>query len=723
MLRQYELVDQVLNYDPNADEDLLNRAYIYTTKMHGGQKRASGDPYYSHPIEVAGILTGLRLDTATIITALLHDTIEDTDATYDDIRDMFGAEVAGLVDGVTKLGQFDLTSEETQQAENFRRLLIATSSDIRVLLVKLADRLHNMRTLHFIKLPEKRRRIAQETMDIFAPLAGRMGMQEFREELEDIAYKELNPEAYKTVLERLERTLAGSDKIIQDIEEGLRVRFAEHKLEAEVTSRGKRAYSVWRKMERKSISMEQLSDIIGFRIVVPEIEDCYRALGIAHTTWKMVPGRYKDYISTPRANGYQSLHTTVVGPENKRVELQIRTRKMHEVAEYGIAAHWFYKEKTETKNGEVKSPLPTGSSDAFNWLRQLVTMLEQGESAEEFLEHTKLELFNDQVFCFTPNGRLIALPSGATSLDFAYAVHTDIGSSCTMCRINGRHMPLRTQLANGDEVEIICSEDQTPLPAWEKMVVTGKARAAIRRAVRQRRKEEYVRLGRRIVESTFEQANLTLDDEILERTLVPLQRSSVEHLLMGIGYGEVTGEKVLDIAYPEEEREARRPRRLWRRRKPTRRNRQPVLINGIEPGLAVHFAEGSFLVPGDKIVGIVTPGRGLTVYPVDSSDLRVFDGDPERWIDISWNMFRSDDVLFTARLDLVIANEVGVLGAISTLIADYGGNISNLALTRRDNDFYGMVIDIDVKDVGHLNRIMSALKGLSKVNTVRRVQD
>ena len=500
-MRQYELVERVLSYQPNADEALLNRAYVYAMKAHGNQKRASGAPYFSHPLEVAAILAEMRLDDATIATALLHDTIEDTETTRTEIDAMFGREIGTLVDGLTKIKKLDLVTKKAEQAENFRKLLLAISSDIRVLLVKLADRLHNMRTIEHIK-PAKRAVIAEETMDIYAPLAGRMGMQWLREELEDHAFKALNPEAYVAVVERLKVLRKRNQGLIDEIEAALTNKLEEAEVAGIVAGREKKPYAIWSKMERKQISLEQLSDIYAFRIVVPEIEDCYRALSVVHTSWHAVPGRFKDYISNPKQNDYQSIHTTIVGPRHQRVELQIRTENMHSIAEYGVAAHALYKDA----NGShaPKGVVPSQDTNAYRWLRHLVGMLLDGDNPEEFLEHTKLELFQDQVFCFTPKGRLIALPRGANPIDFAYAVHTDIGNTCVGAKINGRPMPLTTELRNGDEVEVICSKAQLPPSAWQSIAVTGKARSAIRRATRDAVRAQYGKLGREILARAFQ---------------------------------------------------------------------------------------------------------------------------------------------------------------------------------------------------------------------------
>ena len=557
MMRQYELVERVTSYDPDADEALLNRAYVYAMRAHGTQKRASGDPYFSHPLEVAAILTDLKLDDATIAAALLHDTIEDTDTTRDVIDELFGEEIGALVDGLTKIKKLDLVSKKVEQAENLRKFMLAISRDVRVLLVKLADRLHNMRTLDFVPVA-KRDRIAEETMDIYAPLAGRMGIQWMRDELEELAFRQLNRKAYDMIASRLSMMHEVNREAIDEIEKALTGKLADSGIEAVVIGRQKRAYSIWRKMERKSVSFEQLSDIIGFRVIVGSVEDCYRTLGIVHTTWPTVPGRYKDYISTPKQNDYRSIHTTVIGPRHRRVELQIRTRQMHDIAEYGIAAHALYKDGIATKpgNGDGRHQIESG---AYQWLRRLVEMVSEGNTPEEFLEHTKLELFQDQVFCFTPKGRLIALPRGATAIDFAYAVHTDIGNTAIGCKINGRLEPLISELHNGDEVEIIASRAQTPSAAWEAIAVTGKARSAIRRATRDASRSQYAGLGRQIVVRAFERAGKPYADERLAAVLSRLAQHNVEDALAAVGRGELPSKDILKALFPDYQEE--RPQR------------------------------------------------------------------------------------------------------------------------------------------------------------------
>jgi GTP diphosphokinase / guanosine-3',5'-bis(diphosphate) 3'-diphosphatase len=724
MMRQYELVDRVRKYNPLTDEDLLNRAYVYAMRAHGQQKRASGDPYFTHPLEVAAILTELRLDDATIVAAVLHDTIEDTGATRAEIDSLFGPEIGGLVDGLTKLKRLDLVSKRAAQAENFRKLLLAISEDVRVLLVKLADRLHNMRTLHYVS-PEKRARIAEETLDIYAPLAGRMGMQNLRDELENLSFKYLMPEAFAMVSTRLEDLRETNRELIRTIEEELTDELARRDIKADVRGRQKQPYSVWSKMERKSLAFEQLSDIFGFRVVVDDVDECYRVIGVVHTKWPMVPGRFKDYISTPKQNDYRSIHTTVVGPGRQRVELQVRTRDMHDIACFGIAAHALYKEGHE-------APALSHESSAYQWLKRTIDMLADGSSPEEFLEHTRLELFHDQVFCFTPKGRLIALPRGATPIDFAYAVHTSVGNSAVGAKINGRLAPLLAPLANGDEVEIVRAEGQTPPAAWESIAVTGKARAAIRRATRDAVRAQYAGLGRQIVLRAFERAGKKFSEEKLRPALPRLARSSIEDVLAAVGRGEMFSGDVVKAVYPEfkEERKAPVPDRSepgWFRMQKAQgvEFKSPgaagdaVPIRGLHGDLPVSFSPCG-AVPGDRIVGIMTPGEGITVYPIQSPALAAFDDQPERWLDVRWDV-EDSQALFPAKIMVAAINEPGSLGAVATLIGEQGANIDDVAFNKKSPDFREMIIDTQVFDLKHLNDILSRLRALPMVHSVERV--
>jgi guanosine-3',5'-bis(diphosphate) 3'-pyrophosphohydrolase len=762
MMRQYELVERVTRYNPNADENLLNKAYVYAMQKHGTQQRANGDPYFSHPLEVAGILTDLKLDDATIAVALLHDTIEDTDATRAEIDEMFGEDIGRLVEGLTKIGKLDFVSRKAAQAENLRKLLLAISSDVRVLLVKLADRLHNMRTLEHMPT-DARLRISEETLEIYAPLAGRMGMHDMREELEDIAFRTVNPEAYATIAGRLTELRLRNRSLIQKIENELTERFDHSGITAHVWGREKRAYSIFRKMERKAVSFEQLSDIYGFRVIVNTLGECYSALGIVHTTWPTVPGRFKDYISTPKQNDYRSIHTTVVGPGSQRVELQIRTEEMHRIAEYGIAVHALYKDgirsyaaKTNGANGMAvangtaaavtgKAAARSGFDDeirAYEWLRRTVEMLAEGDTPEEFLEHTKLELFQDQVFCFTPKGRLIALPRGATPIDFAYAVHTEVGDTCVGCKINGRNMPLMTELNNGDEVEIVRSQAQVPPPAWESMVVTGKARSAIRRATRAAVRKQYAGLGRQILERAFSRAKRPYSDELAKHALPRLAQHNIEDMLAAVGRGEIPSTNVLRAIYPDhkEERSARNAAKseegwfglkrgagmIFRvpglsRRSGERpaKTESAIPIRGLDGEMPVRFADGG-AVPGDRIVGITNPGEGITIYPIHSAALKEFDDQPERWLDVRWDIDDSHRQRFPARIEVTAINEPGSLAQIAQVIADSEGNISNVRMTNAP-DFSVMVIDVEVWDLKHLTRIIGQLRARPVVSAVTRI--
>ncbi|WP_426407464.1 RelA/SpoT family protein [Bradyrhizobium ganzhouense] len=724
MMRQYDLVERVRSYNPNTNEDLLNRAYVYAMKAHGSQTRASGDPYFSHPLEVAAILTDLKLDDATIVAALLHDTIEDTEATRAEIDQLFGPEIGALVEGLTKLKRLELVSREAKQAENLRKLLLAIADDVRVLLVKLADRLHNMRTLDFVPT-ESRRRIAEETLDIYAPLAGRMGMQEMREELEDLSFRTLDPEAYSVVMQRLDALAERNRNLIGEIEDQLSNNLRHRGLGARVYGRRKKPFSIWTKMERKSVGFEQLSDIFGFRVVVNDIEACYRALGIVHTTWPVVPGRFKDYISTPKQNDYRSIHTTVIGPGNQRVELQIRTEAMDQIAERGIAAHVFYKEGEGSPTEFLKR-----ESTAFAWLRHTIGILSESANPEEFLEHTKLELFHDQVFCFTPKGKLIALPRHANVIDFAYAVHTDVGNSAVGCKINGQFAPLSSELQNGDEVEVLTSEAQSAPPsAWETLAVTGKARAAIRRATRTAVRDQYVGLGRRIVERLFERAKIEYADDKLKGALPRLARTSIEDVMAAVGRGEIKASHVARAMYPDykEERVARygvkKGLAAKLKEKALEPSRSPVAIpiGGNNSDLPVKFAPNGGAVPGDRIVGIVTPGEGITIYPIQSPALKDFEEEPERWLDVRWDIEDSAPQRFPARIKVENVNEPGALAQIATVIAEHDGNIDNISMQRRSPDFTETTIDLEVYDLKHLSAILAQLRAKAVVARVERV--
>ena len=739
MMRQYELVERVQKYKPDVNEALLNKAYVYAMQKHGQQKRASGDPYISHPLEVAAILTEMHLDESTIAVALLHDTIEDTTATRQEIDDLFGEDIGALVEGLTKIKKLDLVTKKAKQAENLRKLLLAISDDVRVLLVKLADRLHNMRTLDHMTA-EKRARISEETMDIYAPLAGRMGMQDMREELENLSFRHINPEAFETVTRRLEELSERNEGLIKKIEDELTELLQTEGLKgAQVKGRQKKPYSVFRKMQSKSLSFEQLSDVWGFRIVVDDIPSCYRALGIVHTRWRVVPGRFKDYISTPKQNDYQSIHTTIVGPSRQRIELQIRTRRMNDIAEYGIAAHSLYKDGEGASTEAALSP----TSNAYSWLRRTIESLAEGDNPEEFLEHTKLELFQDQVFCFTPKGQLIALPRGATPIDFAYAVHTNIGDTCVGAKINGRIMPLVTRLNNGDEVEIIRSGIQVPPPAWEEIVVTGKARSAIRRATRAAIRKQYAGLGYRILERTFERANKTFSREALKPALHRLGHKEVEDAIASVGRGELSSLDVLRAVFPDHQDERvtvkpnaddgwfnmrsaagmvfKLPGRSKEAGEPAQAEGPDALpIRGLSGNASVHFSTAG-AVPGDRIVGIMEKDKGITIYPIQSPILQKFDDEPERWIDVRWDLDEANSSRFMARIAISALNEPGTLAEVAQSIATSDVNIRSLSMGRVAADFSELQFDLEVWDLRQLNHLITQLKELPSISTVKRL--
>ena len=711
-----ELEESVNLHTPRANLALIERAFHFADSHHETQLRASGEPYISHPLAVAGIVASKRLDTASIVTALLHDTVEDTSATLAEVSTKFGDEVANLVDGVTKLSKLELRSDQSKQAENFRKLVISMSKDIRVLLVKLADRVHNMRTLHYIEKPEKRLRIARETMEIYAPLAQRMGMQDWHDELTDLSFAELHPDARSSVIARLNYLREHGQSLVGSVIDDLQGILKEDSIEAEVFGREKLPHSIWEKMKKKNVPFEQITDIMAFRIIVDDVGQCYQTLGRIHHNYRAILGRFKDYISVPKLNGYKSLHTTVLAPGNLRIEVQIRTRQMHEVAEYGVAAHWFYKDAgTATAvNGEQ-----------YSWIRGLVDILDQTSDSDEFLEHTRLEMYQDQVFCFTPKGELISLPQGATPVDFAYAVHSDVGDTCVGAKVNGKLVPLRTKLGSGDQVEITGARNRSPSPEWLRFVVTGKAQARIRRSIRLQEREQYVQLGREIARNAFVEHNATLTDRALAPALDQFDHQDPEDLLAAIGEGQITERELSTCLFAA----AQLPQDLnanviqllpSKRKAKQNQKKQPVAIRGLIPGLALHFARCCHPLPGDKIVGIVTTGKGVTIHTDDCASLESFHHTPERWLDVSWDPEAA--TINTARLHVIVENRPGQLAEISSTIAKGHGNITNLRFTNRAEDFIEMQIDIQVMDVSHLSNIIAALRAQPAVAAVNRAQ-
>ena len=722
MLRQYELIDRVRTYDADADEGQLNRAYVYAMRMHGAQLRASGDPYFAHPIEVAGILTEYRMDTPTIVTALLHDVIEDTSATRLDVAELFGEEVAELVEGVTKLSKLEFNKEATRQAENLRKFILAIARDVRVLMVKLADRLHNMRTLHFIKNAAKRERIARETLDVYAPLARSIGVHRITSELEELAFTHLNPTARAAIVRRLEQLRADQGGAVATVSGEIGQSLSEAGIAAGVYGREKAPYSIWRKLQRKSVAFSQLADIFAFRVTVETEDDCYRALGVIHRTWPSVPERFKDYISTPKRNNYRSLHTTVVGPRGMRIEMQIRTEQMDRVAEEGVAAHWRY--KTGDYGFDKEAAQADGGVDPLQNIRHLVQVLDHGGDVEEGIEHAKLEMFLDQVFVFTPKGRLISLPRGAMPLDFAYAVHTSVGDTALGVKINGQLKPLRTPLQNGDVVEVVRGDKRVTPPDWHSLTVTGRARSAIRRHIRTTEREEFVRLGRAAVEQTFARAGKKLAGVSLRPALDRhAAGGGEEELYDAVGRGRLTPTAVLEAVFPglsEKERAAATARA---RIEDGRGARLFVRGSGLSAGVSLHFGACCSPVPGDRIVGILQPGgEGLAVHAIDCARLAEFEDREDLWRDLAWTPEAERNTVSRARVVATIRNAPGVLGEACTLIGEAHGNIANLKMTHRQSDFFDVEFELDVADARHLTSIAAALRACTAVETVDRVK-
>ena len=692
-------------YDPCVDGKRLERAFELGKTAHAGQLRASGEPYFTHPVAVANLLIGMRLDADTVITALLHDTVEDCGVELATLAEQFGDDVAQLVDGVTKLSRIAIqSSPSSAQAENFRKLLLAMSEDVRVLLVKLADRTHNMRTLSFIRREEKRRRIARETMDIFAPLAERIGVTSLQNELEDTAFEVLDAEMRQGIINRLDFMVSESEILIPMISVELQSKLEQIGIESSVNGRMKTPYSIWTKMQRKKVSMDQLADIMAFRVLVPDVSDCYRALGQLHLNYPTVMGRFKDYISTPKRNGYQSLHTGVIGPENHKIEVQIRTPEMHNIAEHGVAAHWNYKD-----------PIQEINTRRIKWIQELVGILDEEAGADEFFEHTKLDLYKDQVFCFTPRGDLIAMPKGATAVDFAFAVHTKIGETCVGVRINGKTRQLATELENGDQIEILTEPNAKPKAEWESFVLTGRAKSAIRRFIRAQRASEFSRIGKALIQKTFREHNKSFRSRSLERALGAFGVTKLEELFVIVGEDRLSPRKVLEKLHPDAFTDESVPVRP----NAARSNSKPSLtIRGDNSGTAVTMARCCHPLPGESIVGIFTTGKGVTVHTIGCATLSKFNDTPELWLDVDWE--GDTTRMVNGRLNTVLSNEPGSLASVATVISQQGGNISNIQLSDRNPDFFHILLDLEVKDVEHMRTIIAVLQTNKYVESVER---
>ena len=716
ILRQFQLVERIRAYDPGADEKLINRAYVFGTSKHGSQKRHNGDPYFSHPIEVAGILTEYKLDTATIVAGLLHDTLEDTDTSPEEIAAKFGPQIAELVDGVTKLTLLEMQSEENKQAQNLQKFILAMSRDVRVLLVKLADRLHNMRTLRHVPNEAKRRRIALETLEIYGPLARRIGMERMARELESLAFHEAFPDAEAAITARLVQLREEKGFNVAQITASLTEVLAFAGLDARPYGREKQVYSIWRKLQRKSLEFSDLADVYAFRVIVKTTDDCYRALGIIHQTYRGVPDQLEDYISNPKPNGYRSIHTTVIGPGNVRVEIQIRTEEMDQLAEVGVAAHWRYKNEAY---GFDEEQAASAGLDAREATRSLLEIAEHGGDAEEFLEHAKLEMYQDHVFSFTPKGLLIALPQGAMPLDFAYAVHSDIGNRCIGVEINGVERPLRTVLKNGDVVEIITADRAAPAPGWEALTKTGRAKSAQRKLERHARREEFAKLGRDFVAHALHRYGHNLSETSLLTAAEKLGKHDEDDIFISVGEGSLKPSDVVVAAFPGLGERVRKDEK----RRPMEMEKARLYVKGgqLTSGVALHFAECCSPIPGDRIIGVQIPGKGIEIHTIDCERLEALEGDGQ-WVDLSWTRTALDRTLSVGRIVATVENARGVLADLCRIIAENEGDILNLRMVKRSADFFDMVFDIEVADARHLINILAAMRTSRAVKDVERVR-
>ena len=707
-----ELLDKVRAYHPDPDNDRIERAWHFAEKMHDGQMRKSGDPYFIHPGSVAMVIAEMQLDSASVCAALLHDVVEDTDVTETDIEQQFGSEIAFLVDGVTKLGKVNFHSKEDRQAESFRKMLVAMARDIRVLLVKLCDRLDNMRTLEHMKI-DSRERIARETMEIYAPLAGRLGIQWLKAELEDLSFRYLHPEAAAELTDKVDRAARDTDRYVQEVCDQLRKMLISRGFALEVSGRVKDLYSIHRKMKRQGIEFEQVHDFVAFRVIMETVADCYAALGVVHSEWTPVPGRFKDYIALPKPNMYQSLHTTVIGPKSRRIEVQIRTHEMHKTAERGIAAHWQYKEK---------GGLAERDAARFAWLRQLMEFQKEVTDPAEFLESVKVDLFTDEVYVFTPAGEVKTFPRGATPIDFAYAIHSEVGHHCSGARVNGVMVPLRHQLRNGDVVEIITNRNQEPNKDWLDFVKTGRARSRIRTHVRSRERKRSAKLGRDLLERAMHKRGLSLTKWLkngdVQSVVQQFGLNQEEELFAQIGYGKIAASKIAELADPAEDKDKRKsiePSFFEKTvRRVTRRDDDKISIDGMDD-ILVRFAKCCNPVPGDSVVGWITRGRGVTIHRRGCP--RSMELDPQRRIDVQW---ASDTKMqLPVSLKVVTKNNPGILAKVSSVFTENGVNISE-AHCRSDKD--GGAINLFQFTVDDLARLRLVMRGIAKIQGVKDVE-
>ncbi len=699
-----QLYNKISEYDNLVSRETIKKAYDLSKKAHSNQFRGSGEEYFTHPLAVANYLVNMKLDSSTIITALLHDVVEDSEITLDNIKDDFGDEISKLVDGVTKLSKLDLKFG-IAQAENFRKLLLASSDDIRVLIVKLADRLHNIRTINGIHNDVKKSKICYETLEIFAPLAERLGINAIQRELEDRCFAVLKPDTRDSILKRLKLIYSQDELNIPFITNEIENLLKKNNINCVITGRVKSSYSIWKKMQYKNLSMDQLSDIMAFRVIVDDIPSCYKSLGLLHQEYTAIMGRFKDYISAPKRNGYQSLHSSLIGPKKTRIEVQIRTTIMNEFALNGIAAHWIYKNGSKWSEG-LK----------YKWVRELIQIIEESNEPEEFLENTKLEMYNDQIFCFTPKGHLIILPKGANAVDFSYAVHSEVGNAAVGAKINKKNRLITTEIKNGDQVEILTSKNGFPDPKWIKKCITGKAKSAIKRFIRNREIKEFLQLGTALLQKEYRQQNKRMHEKSLIKVIDEFGLSDLDELLIEIGKGNIKSRYVLNYLYPSTKNSKNKLPVL---KKPS--VHKSIKIKGVVSGMSIHYAHCCHPLPGERIVGIVTTGKGITVHALDCFALEKFNDMPEVWLEISWE--REGVSFHKGSLVTVLSNEPGSLADVTKIISLNDGNISNIQVISRDLDFYKFNIDLEVQSIIHLNQIIAAMRLSQFVESVQRGKD
>ncbi|MCX8118211.1 MAG: bifunctional (p)ppGpp synthetase/guanosine-3',5'-bis(diphosphate) 3'-pyrophosphohydrolase [Desulfobacterota bacterium] len=713
MLRFNDILDRLLSYNPNANVDLLKKAYVFSAKVHQGQVRLSGEPYLTHPLEVTGILAQMKLDVAALATGLLHDTVEDTLTTLEEIRNNFGDEIAELVDGVTKISRISFRSSEERQAENFRKMILAMVKDIRVILIKLADRLHNMRTLRYHH-PEKQAEIAQETLDIYAPLSNRLGIDWIKTELEDLAFKHLHPEIYQEIQRKISKMEKERHRYIDEVKRTLMKKLYENKIEGEVTGRLKQIYSIYQKMKDQNIDFDQVYDITAFRVIVNTVKECYDVLGIIHSLWKPIPGKFKDYIGLPKENLYQSLHTSVIGPYGERIEIQIRTKEMHRIAEEGIAAHWKYKEG---------KPLDEADDKRFTWLRQLLEWQRDLKDDQEFIESVKVDLFPHEVYVFTPKGEVKEFPVGATPVDFAYSIHSDIGHHCVGAKVNGKLVPLRYEFKSGDTVEILTSPNQKPSKDWLKFVKTSRAKTKIRQWFKAEERQKSILLGREILEKELRKYDLQLAKVTksgeLDRVASEFSFQGAEDLIAAVGYGKITANQIIGKILPPEKMERKEETEEGRLRSLLHKithagPKDALLIKGVD-NVMVRYAGCCNPVPGDRVVGFITRGRGMTLHTVDCQN--IIDEDPNRKVEVEWD--GTKEYSYPVRIRVYSEDKKGLLAEISSSIASNEANITNARVeTTEDHKAIG-TFELQIRDLNHLKKV---IKGLEKIKGVLRVE-